>query len=240
MHLRDSPTEARFRADLHRWLAETVPGQPPAPDPHDWDARRARDTAWQRRLHEAGYAGINWPQEFGGRGATPAEHLIFLEEAARAGAPDVGVNFVGLLHAGPTLVMEGRLPDGWDHPLNRDPIRPTTAPGIRRVRTRSSWRRRALARQVHQLEVEGGRVDRFGERQRHPQIGAAERVAAGDSRKAPHLAGLVDGERVILTGTAEGPGQLDAGRLGRIRRRLDLIDRFDVLWSARFCIDERA
>ena len=108
MHLRDSPTEGGFRAELRRWLAETAPAQAPPPDPHDWAARRARDTAWQRLLHDAGYAGINWPKEFGGRGATPAEHLIFLEEAARAGAPDVGVNFVGLLHAGPTLIMEGR------------------------------------------------------------------------------------------------------------------------------------
>jgi alkylation response protein AidB-like acyl-CoA dehydrogenase len=57
-------------------------------------------------LFEAGYAGINWPQEYGGRGATPTEHLIFLEESERAGAPYVGVNFVGLLHAGPTLIAE--------------------------------------------------------------------------------------------------------------------------------------
>jgi alkylation response protein AidB-like acyl-CoA dehydrogenase len=58
-------------------------------------------------LHDAGYAGINWPAEYGGRGASPTEHLIFLEETERAGAPYVGVNFVGLLHAGPTLIAEG-------------------------------------------------------------------------------------------------------------------------------------
>jgi alkylation response protein AidB-like acyl-CoA dehydrogenase len=107
MHLRDSPAEAAFRAELRAWLAEAVPRQPPPPDAHDWPARRARDTAWQRALFDAGYAGVNWPREVGGRGATPGEHLIFLEEAARAGAPDVGVNFVGLLHAGPTLALEG-------------------------------------------------------------------------------------------------------------------------------------
>ncbi|MEX2393093.1 MAG: acyl-CoA dehydrogenase family protein, partial [Actinomycetota bacterium] len=54
----------------------------------------------------AGYAGIDWPKGYGGRGATPTEGLIFLEETERAGAPYVGVNFVGLLHAGPTLVAE--------------------------------------------------------------------------------------------------------------------------------------
>ncbi len=58
-------------------------------------------------LFDAGYAGITWPREFGGRGASPTEQLIFLEETERAGAPYVGVNFVGLLHAGPTIIAEG-------------------------------------------------------------------------------------------------------------------------------------
>jgi alkylation response protein AidB-like acyl-CoA dehydrogenase len=109
MQLSDSPEEARFRAEVRDWLVQVLPSVDPAPaDPHDWAARRAYDTGWQARLHEAGYAGINWPAEHGGRGATPGEHLIFLEESVRAGAPDVGVNFVGLLHAGPTIVLEGR------------------------------------------------------------------------------------------------------------------------------------
>ena len=53
-------------------------------------------------LFDAGYAGIDWPVEGGGRGASPVEQLIYLEELERAHAPYVGVNFVGLLHAGPT------------------------------------------------------------------------------------------------------------------------------------------
>jgi alkylation response protein AidB-like acyl-CoA dehydrogenase len=109
VNLDDSPAEARFRAGLREWLADVVPTLPPAPaDRHDWPGRRAYDTGWQARLHEAGWAGINWPAEHGGRGAAPEEHLIFLEESVRAGAPDVGVNFVGLLHAGPTVLLEGR------------------------------------------------------------------------------------------------------------------------------------
>jgi alkylation response protein AidB-like acyl-CoA dehydrogenase len=105
--LRYSPAEQGFRAELRSWLARTLPTLPPKPAADDWPARRAYDTAWQRMLFDAGYAGINWPTEYGGRGATPTEHLIFLEETERAGAPYVGVNFVGLLHAGPTLVAEG-------------------------------------------------------------------------------------------------------------------------------------
>ncbi|HMQ24694.1 MAG TPA: acyl-CoA dehydrogenase family protein, partial [Acidimicrobiales bacterium] len=95
MDLRFSAEEEAFRAELVEWLDEVLPtiGPPPA-DQNDWDARRAYDTAWQRMLFDQGYAGINWPTEVGGRGASPAEHLIFLEETERRGAPYVGVMFV--------------------------------------------------------------------------------------------------------------------------------------------------
>ncbi len=98
--------EDTFRSELRAWLADVLPHVPPEPPTHEWAARRVWDTAWQQMLFEAGYAGINWPTEYGGRGATPTEHLIFLEETERARAPYVGMNFVGLLHAGPTLVVE--------------------------------------------------------------------------------------------------------------------------------------
>ncbi|GGO86837.1 acyl-CoA dehydrogenase [Wenjunlia tyrosinilytica] len=107
MDLSRTPAEEAFRAELRRWLAHVLPQLPPAPDPGDWPGRRAYDCAWQRMLHDAGYAGIHWPKEVGGRGAGPAEHLIHLEETEKAGAPYVGANFVGLLHAGPTIAAEG-------------------------------------------------------------------------------------------------------------------------------------
>ncbi len=106
MDLRESDQERAFRAEVRAWLAEAVPDFGPRPPATDWDARRVYDTAWQRRLFDAGYAGINWPAEVGGRGAKPTEHLIFLEETEAAHAPYVGVNFVGQLHAGPTLIAE--------------------------------------------------------------------------------------------------------------------------------------
>ena len=120
MDLRYTAPEQAFRAELRTWLAATLPGVG-APPPHDdWPARRAYDLRWQRLLFEAGYAGVDWPAEGGGRGSSPVEQLIFKEECERAGAPYVGVNFVGLLHAGPDHHRrghggpEGALPAG--HP----------------------------------------------------------------------------------------------------------------------------
>ena len=103
MDLRYSADDEKFRAELRAWLAEAVPAHGAPPPRGDWDARRAYDTSWQHTLHEAGYAAIHWPVEYGGRDASPTQQLVYFEELARARAPYVGVNFVGLLHGGPTL-----------------------------------------------------------------------------------------------------------------------------------------
>jgi alkylation response protein AidB-like acyl-CoA dehydrogenase len=105
--LRYSATEEQFRKELRGWLGTTLPTLGPAPPDEDWPARRAFDSHWQGLLFRAGYAGVDWPAEGGGRGSSPVEQLIFKEECERAGAPYVGVNFVGLLHAGPTIIAEG-------------------------------------------------------------------------------------------------------------------------------------
>ncbi|MFF8958758.1 acyl-CoA dehydrogenase family protein [Streptomyces sp. NPDC014894] len=100
MDLADTEEEAAFRSRLRRWLGRALPGLPAPPAPDDWPGRRTYDTGWQRRLYDAGYGGLHWD-------APPARRLIFLEETERAGAPYVGANFVGLLHAGPTIAAEG-------------------------------------------------------------------------------------------------------------------------------------
>ncbi|MEU8521520.1 acyl-CoA dehydrogenase family protein [Streptomyces sp. NBC_01216] len=100
MDLAYTAEEEDFRARLSSWLAAVLPTLPPRPDPLDWPGRRAYDCDWQRRLHDAGYADVHWD-------ASPTQRLIFLEETERAGAPYVGANFVGLLHAGPTIAAEG-------------------------------------------------------------------------------------------------------------------------------------
>jgi alkylation response protein AidB-like acyl-CoA dehydrogenase len=107
VELRYSEADEAFRAGLRSWLDATLPALAPQPPREAWDERRKWDTDWQRRLYDAGYAGLHWPKEYGGRGASPTEQLIFYEETASARAPYVGANFVGLLHAGPTLIEEG-------------------------------------------------------------------------------------------------------------------------------------
>jgi alkylation response protein AidB-like acyl-CoA dehydrogenase len=107
MDLTYSAEDERFRAELHAWLDAEVPRHGPPPPPGDWPARRAYDTAWQRKLYDAGYAGLHWPEAFGGRGLPVTQQLVYLEEYARANAPYISVNFVGMMHAGPTLIAEG-------------------------------------------------------------------------------------------------------------------------------------
>ncbi|MQS38674.1 acyl-CoA dehydrogenase family protein [Streptomyces katsurahamanus] len=114
MELTYTREEEHFRARLREWLAHALPRLPAEPSPGDWPARRAYDTAWQRMLYDAGYAQVHWD-------ASPTQRLIFLEETETAGAPYVGANFVGLLHAGPTIAAEGTAAqrERWLRPILR-------------------------------------------------------------------------------------------------------------------------
>ncbi len=106
MDLRDTPDEAAFRAELRDWLATAVPDELRgyAFGVHTGDLEALR--AWSRSLHDAGYAGLTWPTEYGGVGAPLAHQAIFLEESARAEAPPhIGV--IGLGMAGPTIIAFG-------------------------------------------------------------------------------------------------------------------------------------
>ena len=63
--------------------------------------------AWEKKLADAGWAGISWPKDYGGRGATLMEQIIFHEEMAAARAPQIFINFVGINLAGPTIMAHG-------------------------------------------------------------------------------------------------------------------------------------
>jgi alkylation response protein AidB-like acyl-CoA dehydrogenase len=106
MDFRDSPEEAAFREELRGWLRSNLPADWDERDPTvgRWDLEFGKD--WTRRLYQAGYAGLTWPAEYGGRGLPPTYQAIYLEETARADAPDhIGV--IGLGMAGPTIIGHG-------------------------------------------------------------------------------------------------------------------------------------
>jgi alkylation response protein AidB-like acyl-CoA dehydrogenase len=103
-----TPQELRFRDEVRAWFAENVP--------KDWVKRRDEEEsmqgrfgylrAWQRKLYDAGWAGISWPKDFGGRGAPVMEQVIFIEEMARAEAPPMA-NVIALGLIGPTIIAFG-------------------------------------------------------------------------------------------------------------------------------------
>jgi alkylation response protein AidB-like acyl-CoA dehydrogenase len=97
-----SPSEEAFRDELRAWLIGNHPGREPDGDLAGFEFRRE----WQRHLHEAGWAGVSWPREYGGRGATLVEQAIYNEEFVRAKAPSAA-NVLGLAMGGPTVIAHG-------------------------------------------------------------------------------------------------------------------------------------
>jgi alkylation response protein AidB-like acyl-CoA dehydrogenase len=94
--------ETAFRDELREWLGANAAGERPQGDEEDFAWRRD----WQRRLQEGGWAGVHWPTEYGGRGASLMQTAIFFEEMGRARAP-LPANVLGLLLGGPTLMVWG-------------------------------------------------------------------------------------------------------------------------------------
>ncbi len=105
-----TPEQQKFRDQVRSWLEKNLPD--------DWTSRAvagpdvARAEAyefmrdWQRKLYEAGFIGLTWPREYGGRGLTYMEEMILHEEMALAKAPPV-LNLLGIGMAGPTIIAYG-------------------------------------------------------------------------------------------------------------------------------------
>jgi len=103
MDLTLSPSEEGFRDEVATWLRANNPG----PEPEgSLDEVMAFRGDWQRKLYAAGWAGISWPKEFGGRGATMIEQAIFTGEAAAQEAPSPA-NVLGLAMGGPVVIAHG-------------------------------------------------------------------------------------------------------------------------------------
>jgi len=103
MDLTLTEDEQAFRDEFRAWLAENHPG--PAPTGGD-QAQYEFEREWQRKLHAGGWAGVSWPKEYGGRGATLIEQSIFGEELALAKAPRPA-NVLGLVMGGPVVIAHG-------------------------------------------------------------------------------------------------------------------------------------
>ena len=105
-----SEGDEAFRREARDWLTDRltgefalVRGRGGPGDQHDLFDERA---AWERALGDAGWIGIGWPEEYGGRGLSLTQQVIFYEEYARAGGPGrVGIVGEGLI--GPTIVHFG-------------------------------------------------------------------------------------------------------------------------------------
>lgn len=85
-----TPEQQAFRAEVRDWLAKHVPADLKGRGFAASRADRAevdRLREWQRTLHKAGYVGIDWPAEYGGRGASIMEQIILYEEMSRAASP---------------------------------------------------------------------------------------------------------------------------------------------------------
>jgi len=103
-----TPQELAFRDEVRAWFAANVPT--------DWVERRNAEESmearfaylrvWQRKLFDVGWTGISWQKEYGGRGASLMEQVIFIEEMARAEAPPMA-NVLGLGLIGPTIIAFG-------------------------------------------------------------------------------------------------------------------------------------
>lgn len=107
MNLDLTAEEQAFRDEASTWLAENLPKEERPPEGADM---RAFDLAWQRTLFDGGWAGINWPVEYGGRGLSDIQQMIWYEEFAKADPPftlNNSCTFVGNNHGGPTLILKG-------------------------------------------------------------------------------------------------------------------------------------
>ncbi len=104
-----SPEDEKFRAELRAWLKGNAPAKGnrsldalAEEDDEEWKQR----VAWFKKLNSGGWTGIDWPREYGGRGATILQTIIFNEELERVSAPLPYIGS-GTSLIGPTLMHWG-------------------------------------------------------------------------------------------------------------------------------------
>jgi alkylation response protein AidB-like acyl-CoA dehydrogenase len=109
MHIGDTEQETAFRAEARQWLsAHASPKASSGGElaEHDLGHHIQKCRDWQRVLFDNGWAGITWPKQFGGRGASPIQAAIFAEEMAQFDV-STGAFAVSIGMVGPTLIAHG-------------------------------------------------------------------------------------------------------------------------------------
>jgi len=104
--LNDTPEQAEYRQKVRSWLEEHKGEAPPkSGSSEDMEYINAR-RAWQRKLAEAGLAGVTWPKEYGGQGLGPIEQVTVNQEISRAGVPGI-LDVIGIGMLGPCIIAYG-------------------------------------------------------------------------------------------------------------------------------------
>ena len=105
MDLGLTESETKFRDELRAWLKANLPTKMVKTADNTTDYYKYL-ADWQQKLYDGGWAGVSWPKEYGGRGASFIEQAIFQEEMALADAPErMGTIGQGLV--GPTIIAVG-------------------------------------------------------------------------------------------------------------------------------------
>jgi alkylation response protein AidB-like acyl-CoA dehydrogenase len=104
--LNDTPEQASYRREVRSWLEANKGDAPPRSGSYEDQAYVDARRDWQRRLAEAGLAGVTWPAEYGGRGLGPIEQVTVNQELSRAGVPGI-LDVIGIGMLGPCLIAHG-------------------------------------------------------------------------------------------------------------------------------------
>ena len=112
MDFKLSEEDEAFRGELRSWLDKNLPENQRrnrfamefmhSEGGDEWERR----IAWHKKMHAGGWMGVSWPSQYGGRGATLTQQMIYQEELERVRAPMLA-NAQGIALVGPTLMLWG-------------------------------------------------------------------------------------------------------------------------------------
>src|SRR5271168_601257 len=111
MDFKFSAEDEAFRTEFSGWLKANLPKAGTGEDGGDFMRESSGDdwkrrVEWHKKMHAGGWVGISWPKEYGGRGATLTQQIIYNEELAKVNSPML-VNGLGIMLVGPTIIHWG-------------------------------------------------------------------------------------------------------------------------------------